>query len=49
MRPGRSASFPFSIESPAAGVRSDRLVRLGLAAWALLVYAVYWLGWLGLR
>jgi hypothetical protein len=49
MQPGPSASYPFSIERPDARVRSERLVRLALGAWALVVYVVYWLGWLGLR
>jgi hypothetical protein len=53
MQPRRSESFPLYIESTAAAARdaveSPRLGRLVLAAWAGLVYLVYWLGYLGLR
>ena len=47
-----NGSFPSSIEmaAPAATVsRSRRALRWALAAWALAIYVIYWLGYLGLR
>jgi hypothetical protein len=53
MPPRRSVSFPLYIEESAAAARdaarTRRLVRLGLVAWAALVYLLYWLGQLGMR
>jgi hypothetical protein len=48
MQPERSGSFLSSIEG-AHEARTAPGVRLVLAAWAALVYLVYWLGYLGLR
>jgi hypothetical protein len=44
-----SASFPSSIEGVARrdDARARQLTRIGLAAWAALVYVAYWLGYLG--
>lgn len=50
---GPNVSFPSSTEMSALPVASRRAgaglrvaVRLAAAAWAILVYAVYWLGYL---
>ena len=48
----QNESFPLSIETaaPAATVsRGRRALRWALAAWALAIYVIYWLGYLGLR
>jgi hypothetical protein len=53
MQPRRSESFPSSIEEtvPVAppATRGRRALRWVLAAWAVGVYVVYWLGYLGYR
>jgi hypothetical protein len=53
MQPRRSESFPSYIEErvPVAtpATRGRRALRWTLAAWAVGVYVVYWLGYLGYR
>jgi len=53
MPPQRSAAFSLYIDDTAAAARAlagtRRTARLALAAWALAVYLIYWLGYLGLR
>ena len=57
MPPEPSASYPSYTRRAGEGARSDAPpsaaaaagVRLALAAWAALVYLIYWLGYLGVR
>jgi hypothetical protein len=53
MQPPPNASFPSSTETAIPAARTTppgrRALRWALAAWALGVYLVYWLGYLGLR
>ena len=53
MQPRPSESFPSYIEEPVAvapsATRGRRALRWTLAAWAVGVYVVYWLGYLGYR
>ena len=52
MPPGRSVSYPLSIDPVAAPTRAAlraRLRRVALVGWAIAIYVLYWLGEVGLR